>query len=199
MASDACKCCAMFFICNINLIILSDTFNGHNFCFQHYFLAAARHRLNGNRRMRIRFGMALTALGDINMDGYYGKIGVPFWFQTTKWIVRYINHPCSRHNEKGWQFKSFENLHKSQLLSTTIDYANQFDAIFYMFIVDLAVSAPYDGTDHTGAVYIFHGSENGIKTLTSQVCPSFNLQYSFIPLRSHAFDLSLTLTFMTNF
>ena len=35
--------------------------------------------------------------------------------------------------------------------------------------VDLAVSAPYDGTDQGGAIYIFHGSEDGLRTKVSQV------------------------------
>ena len=35
--------------------------------------------------------------------------------------------------------------------------------------VDLAVSAPYDGADQGGAIYIFHGSEDGLRTKVSQV------------------------------
>ena len=35
--------------------------------------------------------------------------------------------------------------------------------------LDLAVSAPYDGTDQGGAIYIFHGSEDGLRTKVSQV------------------------------
>ena len=46
--------------------------------FQHYFPATERHKVTGNKRMRIRFGMALAALGDINMDGYYGN--TLYWF-----------------------------------------------------------------------------------------------------------------------
>ncbi len=41
--------------------------------FQHYFRSSERQKLTGNTRLRIRFGMALTALGDINMDGFFGK------------------------------------------------------------------------------------------------------------------------------
>lgn len=35
---------------------------------------------------------------------------------------------------------------------------------------DIAVGAPYDGPSERGAIYIFHGSNKGIKTKASQVC-----------------------------
>ena len=39
---------------------------------------------------------------------------------------------------------------------------------FVMF-PDLAVGAPYDGVDGHGAIYIFHGSPEGIRTVVAQV------------------------------
>jgi len=38
------------------------------------------------------------------------------------------------------------------------------------YIVDLVVGSPYDGPDGTGAVYIYHGSPDGIRPEPSQVC-----------------------------
>ena len=35
--------------------------------------------------------------------------------------------------------------------------------------IDFAVGAPYDGADERGAVYIFHGSSNGVRESHSQV------------------------------
>jgi len=34
---------------------------------------------------------------------------------------------------------------------------------------DFAVGAPYDGPQGSGAVYIYHGSPNGVRTKVSQV------------------------------
>jgi len=36
-------------------------------------------------------------------------------------------------------------------------------------VTDIAVGAPYDGPEHRGAVYIFHGSKKGIMEKPSQV------------------------------
>ncbi len=41
--------------------------------FQRSFPPSERRKLTGNKRVRIRFGTALTTLGDINMDGFYGE------------------------------------------------------------------------------------------------------------------------------
>lgn len=39
----------------------------------------------------------------------------------------------------------------------------------YLFYVDFAVGAPYDGKDERGAIYIYHGSNKGVRVKYSQV------------------------------
>ena len=39
----------------------------------------------------------------------------------------------------------------------------------FLICADLAVGAPYDGDDNRGAVYVFHGSTNGIRIKASQI------------------------------
>ena len=52
---------------------------------------------------------------------------------------------------------------------------------------DLVVGSPYDGRDGRGAVYIFHGSKEGIIRETSQVVYAHNLDNR---LRAFGFSLS---------
>ncbi|KAK2177777.1 hypothetical protein NP493_580g01067 [Ridgeia piscesae] len=72
---------------------------------QETFLPDKRTLLRGKKTSRARFGLAVSAIGDINNDGFN----------------------------------------------------------------DLAVGAPYDGEDGNGAVYIFHGSPEGVQAAMSQI------------------------------
>ena len=100
--------------------------------------------------------MFLVSLGDINMDGYYGNAQNCFINWTNNFFNFSLNYAAAHHFwiilfyksniEKMW--KAIKNNH---------------------CFVDLAVSAPYDGTDQGGAIYIFHGSEDGLRTKVSQV------------------------------
>ena len=54
-------------------------------------------------------------------------------------------------------------------------------------IQDLVIGAPYDGEDHTGAIYIYLGTPNGISQTHAQVlylCNILFLQAFFHLLRS---------------
>jgi len=42
--------------------------------------------------------------------------------------------------------------------------------LFPVSWIDLIVGSPYDGPDGSGAVYIYHGSPDGIRQMPSQVC-----------------------------
>ena len=48
-------------------------------------------------------------------------------------------------------------------------YRNEKITLFSL-LIDVAIGAPMEGEDGSGAVYIYHGSSNGIKLPYSQVC-----------------------------
>lgn len=54
---------------------------------------------------------------------------------------------------------------------------------------DIAVGAPYDGPKGRGAVYIFHGSKNGLMEKASQVIYSEDLN-TYSPVSTFGFSLS---------
>jgi len=41
--------------------------------------------------------------------------------------------------------------------------------------IDLVIGSPYDGPDGSGAVYIYHGSPEGIRSVPSQVCQAADI------------------------
>lgn len=56
---------------------------------------------------------------------------------------------------------------------------------------DFAVGAPYDGPKGRGAVYIFHGSKNGLREKPSQIIYSEDVSHSrFAPVSTFGFSLS---------
>lgn len=56
-----------------------------------------------------------------------------------------------------------------------------------MFISDVAIGAPYDGQEERGAVYVYHGSETGIRTKPSQIIHTSDLG---LQLTTFGFSLS---------
>ena len=42
--------------------------------------------------------------------------------------------------------------------------------MFFKLLTDVAIGAPMEGDDGSGAVYIYHGSSRGIETQYRQVC-----------------------------
>lgn len=58
--------------------------------------------------------------------------------------------------------------------------------------VDIAIGAPYDGPSERGAVYIFHGSINGIGEKFSQViyAEDIAIRSGGLPLETFGFSLS---------
>jgi len=52
---------------------------------------------------------------------------------------------------------------------------------------DLVVGSPYDGPSGRGAVYIYHGSPEGIRTTPSQVCQAADIDSQLV-----AFGYSLS-------
>lgn len=55
---------------------------------------------------------------------------------------------------------------------------------------DFAVGAPYDGPNEAGAVYIFHGSKDGVREKYSQVIYSEDVSPFGRPLKTFGFSLS---------
>lgn len=49
--------------------------------------------------------------------------------------------------------------------------------IIYFYFIDFAVGAPYDGPHGKGAVYIYHGSNAGVRKKYSQVSANLNYFY----------------------
>lgn len=47
----------------------------------------------------------------------------------------------------------------------------------HWLLLDIAVGAPYDGEGGQGAVYIFHGSDQGINPKPFQVATNINILY----------------------
>ena len=41
--------------------------------------------------------------------------------------------------------------------------------------IDLIIGSPYDGPEGTGAVYVYHGSPEGIRSTPSQVCQAADI------------------------
>ena len=47
--------------------------------------------------------------------------------------------------------------------------------LFSVVCADLVVGSPYDGPHGTGAVYIYHGSPDGIRPIAAQVCQAVTI------------------------
>ncbi len=85
-----------------------------------------------------RFGSAVANIGDIDLDGFQGRLLHQWQFS------------CKRFSHQYAQAQGKNKQHCSDNVSMH---------------TDLAVGAPYEGT---GAVYIFRGSAKGIHKMHSQ-------------------------------
>lgn len=57
-----------------------------------------------------------------------------------------------------------------------------------LYLLDVAVGAPYDGPNERGYVYIYHGSASGIREKPSQIIKSEDLSVNF-PITTFGFSL----------
>lgn len=120
------------------------------------------------------FGYCL-AVSDVNGDGLQDIIvGAPLY-------TNYANTEGKFETGRVYIFYQSTRVRASFRRSDTLDGSEVSKARFGLAVStlgdinldgvnDIAVGAPYDGPSERGAVYIYHGSNKGIRTKASQVC-----------------------------